>query len=141
MIDVPADHPAALEWIIAEAEAASGFAEVHYDGSGRRREPILRVMPWPEPSAAPSFGPTDVLLVSGGGKGIAAECALALATETGVRLALLGRARPDADPEPLRQPRTDDEGRGVVPLRRGRRHRCGCNTRRPCVRPNRCWDR
>jgi len=40
-----------------------------------------------------------VLLVSGGGKGIAAECALALARQTGVRLALLGRSSPEQDPE------------------------------------------
>jgi enediyne polyketide synthase len=40
-----------------------------------------------------------VLLVTGGGKGIAAECALALARATGVRLALLGRSAPDADSE------------------------------------------
>src|SRR5262249_37427416 len=44
------------------------------------------------------LGPDDVLLVTGGGKGIAAECALALARETGVRLVLLGRARPEDDP-------------------------------------------
>ena len=36
--------PAALEWIIAEAEAAFGFTEVHYDRSGRRREPVVRLL-------------------------------------------------------------------------------------------------
>ncbi|GHO91077.1 hypothetical protein KSF_011250 [Reticulibacter mediterranei] len=40
----------------------------------------------------------DVLLVTGGGKGIAAECAFALAQETGVTLALLGRSHPQYDP-------------------------------------------
>src|SRR5207248_6639951 len=39
----------------------------------------------------------DVLLVTGGGKGIAAECALSLARKTGVRLALLGRSQPASD--------------------------------------------
>src|SRR4030095_8433020 len=34
----------------------------------------------------------DVLLVTGGGKGIAAECALALARERGVKLGLVGRS-------------------------------------------------
>jgi enediyne polyketide synthase len=43
------------------------------------------------------LGATDVLLVTGGGKGIAAECALALARDTGVKLALLGRSDPSAD--------------------------------------------
>ena len=37
--------------------------------------------------------------MTGGGKGITAECALALARDTGARLALLGRADPAADPE------------------------------------------
>jgi enediyne polyketide synthase len=41
----------------------------------------------------------DVLLVTGGGKGIAAECALDLARSTGARVALLGRSLPEADPE------------------------------------------
>ena len=41
--------------------------------------------------------PDDVLLVTGGGKGITAECALAIARQTGVRLGLLGRASADDD--------------------------------------------
>lgn len=98
VVDVPPDHPEAAGWIVAEAETATGFAEVHYDESGRRREPVLRLLPWPEATAGLAVGPADVLLVSGGGKGIAAECAMALARESGVRLALLGRSRPDADP-------------------------------------------
>jgi enediyne polyketide synthase len=40
-----------------------------------------------------------VLLISGGGKGITAECALALAKESGARLALIGRADVDTDGE------------------------------------------
>ncbi len=99
VVNVPVDHPEAVEWIVAEAEAASGVVEAHYDGSGRRREPILQELPQLDRSAPPPVGPADVLLVSGGGKGIAAECALALARETGVRLALIGRSRPDGDPD------------------------------------------
>ncbi len=56
----------------------------------------------PAPAAADAaleLGPRDVLLVSGGGKGIAAECALALARASGARLALLGRSRPEDDGE------------------------------------------
>ena len=48
---------------------------------------------------ANALGPQDVLLVTGGGKGIAAECALALAQDSGVRLALLGRSQPETDAE------------------------------------------
>jgi enediyne polyketide synthase len=40
-----------------------------------------------------------VLLVTGGGKGIAAECALDLARATGARLALIGRSLPAEDAE------------------------------------------
>lgn len=98
VVDLPVNHAHAVEWIVAEASLASEFAEVHYDESGSRYEPVLRLRSWPEPSDEPVVGPADVLLVSGGGKGIGAECALALARETGVRLALLGRARPVADP-------------------------------------------
>ena len=97
VVDVPVDHPRAADWIVAEAEAMFGFTEVHYDESGRRREPILRCCPGWRIRPALLSGPADVLLVTGGGKGIAAECALALARETGVRLALLGRSRPETD--------------------------------------------
>ncbi len=40
-----------------------------------------------------------MLLVTGGGKGITAECALVMAQDTGAKLALLGRADPEQDPE------------------------------------------
>ncbi|MEK8107780.1 hypothetical protein NKG94_27125 [Micromonospora sp. M12] len=40
-----------------------------------------------------------MLLVTGGGKGITAECALAMATDSGASLALLGRSDPAADTE------------------------------------------
>ena len=45
------------------------------------------------------LSPADVLLVSGGGKGITAECALALAKESGARLAIIGRANAEQDAE------------------------------------------
>ncbi len=96
--------------IVDEAAAAVGYVEARYDADGRRCEPRLRLLPrWNATNlrldgALPLEGATrdpvvDVLLVTGGGKGIAAECAFALAREQGVRLALLGRSCPDADPE------------------------------------------
>jgi enediyne polyketide synthase len=99
VVDVPAQHPQAAHWVRDEALAATGYAEAHYDLEGRRREPRLKLLPLEEPSAPLPLGRDDVLLVTGGGKGIAAECALSLARETGVRLALLGRSEPDADAE------------------------------------------
>jgi len=99
VVDVPLEHPKVTEWVVAEAMAAVEYSEAYYDASGRRREPVLRVLPMPEASDDLPLGPADVLLVTGGGKGITAECALSVARETGVRLALLGRAQPDADVE------------------------------------------
>ncbi|OPG11560.1 SDR family oxidoreductase, partial [Microbispora sp. GKU 823] len=42
---------------------------------------------------------SDVLLVTGGGKGITAECALAVAADSGAKLAVLGRSDPAQDAE------------------------------------------
>ncbi|HYN21831.1 MAG TPA: SDR family oxidoreductase, partial [Thermoanaerobaculia bacterium] len=80
------------------AEAESGYGEARYDSSGRRTVPVLRPIP-PENAAELPLGPEDVLLVTGGGKGIGAECALDLARASGARLALLGRSRPEEDAE------------------------------------------
>src|SRR5262249_53871789 len=95
VVEVPLDHPRAAEWVRAEALAASGYSEAHYDQAGRRREPVLRLLP--ECEAVSPLGPGDVLLVTGGGKGIAAECARVLAQATGARLVLLGRSDADTD--------------------------------------------
>jgi enediyne polyketide synthase len=85
--------------IAADVAATAGFSEVHYDESGIRRVPLLR--PITELSAGHGLpvGPGDVLLVSGGGKGITAECALALGRQTGAAVAILGRSDPAADAE------------------------------------------
>ena len=97
----PEDGRRWVEQIIAEALATKGFTEVHFTQEGRRFEPRLQLAAPALSRLMPEFspGPADVLLVTGGGKGIAAECALALACETGVRLALLGRSDPGTDPE------------------------------------------
>jgi enediyne polyketide synthase len=117
VVSVPVDHPAAAVWVLAEAMAAAGYVEAHYDDAGRRYEPVLRLLPleddkmtkWqgdkvttespPHPVTLSSLplGPEDVLLVTGGGKGITAECALFLARSSGARLALVGRSQPETD--------------------------------------------
>lgn len=102
VVNVPSGHPQAAEWVVLEALAAHGYREAHYDSSGVRREPRLQLL-----STCGSFeggkrsvlSADDVLLVTGGGKGIAAECALALGRSTGARLVLLGRSRPEGDAE------------------------------------------
>jgi enediyne polyketide synthase len=106
VLDLPADHPDAASWVVAELAAQTGaapaYSEAHYDDAGVRRVPVLRLLPEAAETAGPAelpLGAEDVLLVTGGGKGIAAECALDLARATGVRLALLGRSRPEEDAE------------------------------------------
>jgi enediyne polyketide synthase len=86
--------------VVAETAATTGFVEVTYDEAGVRRVPILRPMPQPvNPPTEIPLGPADVLLVTGGGKGITAECALAIGRDTGVGVGLLGRSDPAGDPE------------------------------------------
>ena len=104
VVDVPFAHPLAARWAAAEAAAARGYAEARYDRAGRRRVPELRPLPGlhtdeSAPAPDPGLGPEDVVLVTGGGRGIAAECAFELARASGARLALIGRSRPEESPE------------------------------------------
>jgi enediyne polyketide synthase len=94
VIHVPASHPDAARWIAAEVTSApAGYREVHYDSSGVRRQAVLRVLPLDEQDAF-RLTASDVIAVTGGGKGITAECALALARDSGASLLLLGRSDP-----------------------------------------------
>lgn len=107
VVDVPVDHPKATQWVLREATVASGHTEAHYDDAGRRSEPVLRLLAKEGTKGerarnracdnAIDLGPDDVVLVTGGGKGIAAECALTLAKRTGARIALMGRSDPKSD--------------------------------------------
>ncbi|HSU81923.1 MAG TPA: SDR family NAD(P)-dependent oxidoreductase, partial [Thermoanaerobaculia bacterium] len=99
VVELPFDHPEALSWIAAEAAAAAGYTEAHYGAGGARHVPVLRLLPESGGPEGPPLGPEDLLLVTGGGKGIAAECALDLARASGARLALLGRSSPERDAE------------------------------------------
>lgn len=102
VVTIPEDHPQSVIYILAEVQAAKGYIEASYDHQGNRQVPILQLLQleqWQQAAPEIPLTVTDVLLVTGGGKGIAAECALALARETGVRLALLGRSHPDTDDE------------------------------------------
>jgi enediyne polyketide synthase len=92
--DEPAT-PDALAVIRAEAAGlAAGFRAVHVARDGARTTPVLAAISL-EPDLA--LGPDDVVLITGGGKGIAAECAFALARRTGCRLVTVGRRAPAGD--------------------------------------------
>jgi enediyne polyketide synthase len=98
VVDVPLELET-VPWVVAEAAATTGFSEARYSPSGERRVPVLRALPLDRQPHRLPVGPGDVVLVTGGGKGITAECALGLARETGSSLALLGRSDPAVDTE------------------------------------------
>jgi enediyne polyketide synthase len=102
VVVVPPDHPDAAGWIVAEALAARGYAEARYSSDGKRWEPVLRPLV-PEPAEVETcelpLTTDDVLVVTGGARGITAECALRLARDSGPRLAIFGLSQPAADDE------------------------------------------
>ncbi|MEU8122625.1 type I polyketide synthase [Spirillospora sp. NPDC049024] len=96
VVDLPAGS-GAVDRVVAEVAATTGFSEAVHDDEGRRLVPTLRPMPVTPARQEQPLGPEDVLLVTGGGKGITAECALAVAADTGAALGVLGRSDPDGD--------------------------------------------
>ena len=98
VVDLPLDRADLCDRVVAEALGTSGFSEARYR-EGARQVPRLRaVATFGTEKGALPLGPGDVLLASGGGKGIGAECALDLARASGASLALLGRSDPSSDP-------------------------------------------
>ncbi len=93
------------ERIAAEVRTARTYSEVRFDVLGQRWVPVWQAingsaeLEGGAEAVAPPWTAGDLVVVSGGGKGIGAECALALAERWGVRLALLGRSRPEDDRE------------------------------------------
>lgn len=88
------------EKVIAEINTPAAFAAVGFDHELRRLEQRPRVL---EPAEYPQrnikWNSKDVILVTGGARGISASLALGVARETGARIALLGSSpHPDAEP-------------------------------------------
>lgn len=111
VLHLPDDLPAYAQVIAAEVAGAEGFVEVSYDGQHKRTAPVLLPYAPTRQDAPLALGTGDVLLVTGGGKGIAAECALALARATGSELALFGRSNPQHDADlAAHLARLDDAG-------------------------------
>ncbi|MBB1158309.1 type I polyketide synthase [Amycolatopsis dendrobii] len=99
------EHPGVGITLAQVPAGTADFSALHAE-PGRFRELVLgEDGAWYEPreqlvAAKPDdilLGDQDVLLVSGGGKGIGYECAHALAGETGLALAVLGRSHPETD--------------------------------------------
>ena len=102
VVDVPPELPEAAALVLAEALAARGHVEARYGTDGRRFEPVLRPLVLDRPGAEACKLPLttdDVLVVTGGARGITAECALRLTRESGAHLAIFGRSQPAADDE------------------------------------------
>jgi enediyne polyketide synthase len=81
----------------AELSDIPRHVEARYDSGGQRYEAGFKLLGNTQEDGIP-LRPGDLVLVSGGGKGIAAECAMLLAQESGARLVLLGRSRTEDDP-------------------------------------------
>lgn len=96
----PADAVAALL-----ATSWQGHAEIVVDENGRSRAATYRAACSGTPAgrvadlATAPLSAGDVLVVTGGGKGIGFASACFLARRWGVRLGLIGRSRPDTDDE------------------------------------------
>lgn len=99
VVDVPPDHSEAAAWVLAEALAARGYAEARYSSDGRRYEPVLHPLVFGPDECELPLTTDDVLVVTGGARGITAECALRLTRESGARLAVFGLSQPTADDE------------------------------------------
>ncbi|RKS08152.1 enediyne polyketide synthase [Nocardiopsis sp. Huas11] len=103
VVTVTDTDPAAAGHVTAETAllaAFGGHRECRYRTDGHRSEPRMRHRPLVEPpSEQAPFGPDDVVLVTGGGKGIGAECAREIARRTGARIVLMGRSDPSEDTE------------------------------------------
>ena len=121
-ISSPALSAETIAWeTLAETITRDGFAAVGYDLDRTRRTLSPRlVQPATYEKRNIRWSGDDVVLVTGGARGITAACALAVARETGARMALVGRTpHPDqssptiriaGDPHPFGQVRRPGPG-------------------------------
>jgi enediyne polyketide synthase len=96
VVDTPAAE-GVVGRIVDEVAATTRFTEASYDAAGTRRVPVLRALPVRGEHTDELLDSSDVLLVTGGGKGITAECALAVAARSGAAVAIVGRSDPAGD--------------------------------------------
>ena len=95
LIDLAPDMPQAelAELILREATGQEIFETIGFDRRGQLLIPQVRpCQPHLYPARKHSWTDEDVILVTGGAKGITAACALGLARRIGGRYALVGRS-------------------------------------------------
>ncbi|HTU19273.1 MAG TPA: SDR family NAD(P)-dependent oxidoreductase [Gemmataceae bacterium] len=93
VVDLAPSLPAEriLHAVLREMEGDEPFCSAGHDAEGVRREPRARMQQPARYIPRPiHWSAEDVILVTGGAKGITAECALALARRTRARFALVG---------------------------------------------------
>ncbi len=87
-----------VEKAVADAIGRPGFEETMFEGDQPRALSLLETTPL-EAGASP-IEPGDLVLVTGGARGVTAVCSRELALRTGCRLVLLGRTPlPGAEPQ------------------------------------------
>ncbi|WP_176736815.1 type I polyketide synthase [Oligoflexus tunisiensis] len=85
------DTESLLPKLAAEKDAAENLLVAGYDAAGIRFQPQLQLDQTADyPSRTLTLSDQDVVLVTGGAKGITAACALAMARTYGTRMALIG---------------------------------------------------
>jgi acyl transferase domain-containing protein/NAD(P)-dependent dehydrogenase (short-subunit alcohol dehydrogenase family) len=90
------DHRAVAQAVVGEL-MARGPVEIGLDPDARRTPTLV---PQAYPDGAIDIAPGDLVVISGGARGITAACALELARRTRPTLVLLGRSpEPTAEPE------------------------------------------
>jgi enediyne polyketide synthase len=90
------DEQRASELILRELSGEQAFRAAGYDDAGRRREQRIALQqPVTYGARGVEWGPQDVILVTGGAKGITARCALEVAAVARCRFALVGSSSPE----------------------------------------------
>ncbi len=79
--------------IMQELVAGGPEIEIALKGDGRRTTPVTVAVSF---CTGPNLGPESVIVVSGGARGITAQCIIAVARRTAGRFLLLGRSDSDA---------------------------------------------
>jgi len=98
-LDIPDQHGnRKLARAIVDEVLMSGPLEVAISDVGRFGL-SLQELPWPEAPVQSQLSPEDVVIVSGGARGVTAAVAQSLAENCKVHLLLLGRS-PEPEPEP-----------------------------------------
>ncbi|MDY7003517.1 MAG: SDR family NAD(P)-dependent oxidoreductase [Cyanobacteriota bacterium] len=113
VIDLPQniEYSQASELVIQEMSTTEAMVVAGYNKDLLRLVPEGRIQqPATYKPRSLSWSGEDVILVTGGAKGITAECAVAVAKTTGVKMALVGRSQRDNSEVMKTLKRFQDEG-------------------------------